>query len=279
MARKQLGPAANLPEDATTKADMDAALAQKANLGHTHTLHGSDLIGTLPFSKGGTGATTPAQALSSLGGAWAIAKPLTTQHLDDVRTPGFYSQAVASDAQTVQRGYPLPQAGLLEVLSSSDGSLLWQRYTPTGTDVYSEWIRALQSGVWGPWRRSGGEPRGFTTDWWWMPTNNGFWSELYLRAENGCLQMQGYLSPRSLYLTGAYGIGTVPPELMPEPNSTARVSVFIPTTVNARGVSFYCRLESNGTLGLWHSPYQGPVTLYGDNQITPHIPPYRVAGA
>ena len=90
--------------------------------------------------------------------------------------------------------------------------------------------------------------------------------------------MQGYLMPRGMYLTGPYGIGAIPSELMPHPASRARVDTYIPTSVNRMGVSFYCKIEANRTLGLYPSPYQTAVALYTDNHVTPHIPPYRVAG-
>ena len=314
MARKQLGAAPAVATDAATKGYVDDVAASLgavvvAESGQppaypprpsvlspvvfVGTLNPSSLmldgdvwieLGSegpsqpLPVSQGGTGANGPDQALENLGAAWAVARPLTTQHLDAVQTPGFYSQPIAANAQTVEKGYPIPQGGLLEVLASSDRTLLWQRYTPMGTDAYSEWVRPYQSGTWGPWRRSSGEPRGFTSDWWWMASSDGFYSELYFRAENGYLRTQGYLMPRSVYLTGPLGIGAMPPELRPRAASRARVDTYIPTSVNRMGVSFYCKIEANGTLGLYPSPYQTAVTLYTDNHVTPHIPPYRVAG-
>ena len=51
-----------------SKADMDTALAGKAAASHTHAA-ATDLTGQVPIANGGTGASTAAGALSSLGAA------------------------------------------------------------------------------------------------------------------------------------------------------------------------------------------------------------------
>ena len=51
--------------------DLSPAKLGAATSGHTHALDGDKITGTLPISKGGTGATTAAGALNSLGAAEA----------------------------------------------------------------------------------------------------------------------------------------------------------------------------------------------------------------
>ena len=46
--------------------ELKAKLNAKANASHTHALSGSTITGTLPISKGGTGATTQSDALANL---------------------------------------------------------------------------------------------------------------------------------------------------------------------------------------------------------------------
>lgn len=47
--------------------EIKARLNAKANASHTHALDGTSVTGTLPLTKGGTGATTAAAARSKLG--------------------------------------------------------------------------------------------------------------------------------------------------------------------------------------------------------------------
>lgn len=211
----------------------------------------------------------------TLRSAWGVgATTLTPFDLNTVTWSGPFVLPSAVGINMATFNYPVSdEGGFLEVLTAEDGVRLLQRFTTlSGNRIF---IRTRISGTWSPWRVVRDNRR---TDWWWMPTSDGFYSELYFRGENGVLSMQGYLMPRALYLTGAYGIGTMPPEFMPQAGGLSRVDTFIPTTVNAQGASFYCKIEANRTLGLWPSPYQGAVTLYPDNHITPHVPPYRIVG-
>ena len=50
-----------------TESEMDTKLAGKSATGHTHALGGDTVTGTLPVTKGGTGATAAAAARSNLG--------------------------------------------------------------------------------------------------------------------------------------------------------------------------------------------------------------------
>lgn len=52
--------------------ELKAKLNAKANASHTHALSGSTITGTLPISKGGTGATTADEARTALGAAKSV---------------------------------------------------------------------------------------------------------------------------------------------------------------------------------------------------------------
>ena len=83
-----------------------------------------------------------------------ISQPLTelgsSEHLDNLTTTGTYHQAYSRNADT-ERGYPEANAGLLEVTSPPDVSMIYQRYT-----VYNSramYFRGFYGSSWGPWKK------------------------------------------------------------------------------------------------------------------------------
>ena len=72
--------------DTITASDVGAATS-----GHTHSLAGGTITGTLPVNKGGTGATTQANARSNLGLTGNV-----TSHTHSYATESYVSTAVST---------------------------------------------------------------------------------------------------------------------------------------------------------------------------------------
>lgn len=76
---------------------------------------------------------------------------LGTTTLDDVRTIGVYVQNVAASATSV-RGYPILQAGVLEVTKTESSALTVQKYTSTNGKIF---VRVFSTS-WSAWLEHGG---------------------------------------------------------------------------------------------------------------------------
>lgn len=83
-----------------------------------------------------------------------ISQPVTaldgTENLDGLTTNGTYHQEFSRRADT-ELGYPVGQAGLLEVVNPTESSMVYQRYT-----LYNSlgmYFRGLYNASWGPWRK------------------------------------------------------------------------------------------------------------------------------
>lgn len=74
-------------------------------------------------------------------------------HLDQMMTTGLYSQTLTANTD-IEKGYPVKQAGLLEVLAHNKGSIVHQRYTVYGLSPTAPgrvFTRGAYQGVWSPW--------------------------------------------------------------------------------------------------------------------------------
>lgn len=76
---------------------------------------------------------------------------LGTTTIDDIKTIGVYVQNVAASA-TSARGYPILQAGVLEVTKTENSALTIQKYTSTNGKIF---VRVFSSS-WSTWLEHGG---------------------------------------------------------------------------------------------------------------------------
>ena len=124
-------------------------------------------------------------------------------NLDTYTTPGIYSQNTDSGASG-GTNYPVARAGILEVRTSSTGSLIWQTYTSYG-DTYGKSFykrSRTSSGSWLAWQEY--QPVD-DTGWQTLTLNAGFTASggytPRVRKRNGVVYMDGYV-------TGNYGTYT-----------------------------------------------------------------------
>ena len=83
---------------------------------------------------------------------------LTTEDLNDVKTPGLYQQESSSQA-TVARHYPSGNAGILEIfdqgIDSTQNHIIIQIYRPSWSAItVNYYIRRYYTGVWSSWYSS-----------------------------------------------------------------------------------------------------------------------------
>lgn len=73
-----------------------------------------------------------------------------SKHLDEIVTTGVWHQPLSRNADT-NLGYPVAEAGLLEVHNPADATMVYQRYTRYNSgDIYH---RGAYNGRWAAWRR------------------------------------------------------------------------------------------------------------------------------
>lgn len=83
-----------------------------------------------------------------------ISQPITpldgTENLDNLTRTGVYHQMRNANS-SVENGYPIGEAGLLEVISPPDAGMAYQRYT-----VYNSramYFRGFYGSSWGAWKK------------------------------------------------------------------------------------------------------------------------------
>lgn len=87
-------------------------------------------------------------------GIGLVATDLGTLVLDNVKTPGIYTQSTAGNATTANK-YPVAAQGVLEVFANSTGNLVYQHYTVYNGGTYAGtlWVRATSAGsTWSAWK-------------------------------------------------------------------------------------------------------------------------------
>ena len=92
-----------------------------------------------------------APALSGKRGVEPI--ELGTEHLNTVVIPDVYSQSANLEA-TLESGYPVTRAGILEVERSANKVMVWQTYSTyaaTSNTPPQTWKRGSYSGTWSSW--------------------------------------------------------------------------------------------------------------------------------
>ncbi|MCL7828323.1 tail fiber protein [Pasteurella multocida] len=92
---------------------------------------------------------SPATTLSGYGITDFVVKDLTTEDLNNVTTPGFYSQRLTARAER-NKNYPLTEAGSLVVKPSA--YVLMQEYTTHKTKRIYIRNRTNFSGAWSEWK-------------------------------------------------------------------------------------------------------------------------------
>lgn len=149
--------------DSATRRELESSFAK---LEHTHTAEDiTDLaafIGSQIASLTDTGGPVEAYARQVIdaysvdsGVKWYRGS-LTSEDLDSVTTPGFYTTATAKNA-TAERHYPLVARGTL-LVTDLGGGILSQLYVSSYNPAIYQ--RERFSGAWGSWRKLDSRPTG-----------------------------------------------------------------------------------------------------------------------
>lgn len=141
-------------QNADTNAYLEEALAGKSNTTHTHALTSSAITGTLPVSKGGTGATTADAALANLGALGSAGGILTTNasfrgattasqvSLQSAPSAGggsglwVYGNDHANAGQFRLQTYNTSAKKYYQLRGNPDGTLKWDGILVAGADNY-----------------------------------------------------------------------------------------------------------------------------------------------
>lgn len=77
---------------------------------------------------------------------------LVTEDLNTQTTPGYFSQSHNVDAAAALN-YPVPYAGMLQVIKNGAGNMVFQSFQVYGGSVFggSVWTRSSYNGVWTMW--------------------------------------------------------------------------------------------------------------------------------
>lgn len=108
--------------------------------------------GTGGVVKGGTpSATNDLTTKAYVDGLRAGTELGNAVNLNTLTTTGYYYQS--SDAEAAAgTNYPEPKAGLLEVLSNSNSSIIMQKYRPAAQASKYYYIRTFNAGAWTAWQ-------------------------------------------------------------------------------------------------------------------------------
>lgn len=254
---------------------VNTALSGKANTSHTHTV--SQVSGTLPLTKGGTGATTAAAALANLGVTATAAELNKMDGVTATTAELNYVDGVTSNIQTqlngkAASGHNHNSAYIAKSLqmTADDGDVYvsW-----TNQDVIAK-IKALTTGMYTAYAKSGTTNNPKSVEAWrfmvhktgvnygWVMAFGSFGSVYTGYVDNG--NWQGWrcifdVSPAPLWTGKLY---------MSSPNST-------PQTVTPSKKLSECR---NGWLLLWSDYDKDTSTANDSDFVTTMIPKKNPSG-
>jgi hypothetical protein len=255
---------------------INTALAGKASTSHTHNV--SDISGTLPITKGGTGATTAAAALTNLGVTATAAELNKMDGVTATTAELNYVDGVTSNIQTqlngkAASGHNHNSAYIAKSLqmTANDGDV---EVSWTDQDVVAK-IKALGSGFHTAYAKSGTTNNPKTTESWrfmvhktgsanygWVMAFGAYGSVYTGYVDNGTWKGWKCIfdaSPAPLWTGKLY---------MSSPNST-------PQTVTPSKKLSECR---NGWLLLWSDYDKDTSTANDSDFVTTMIPKKNPTG-